>query len=140
MTAQVPKTKWHTNVPRAFSLVLHAARKEALVIMAIMLVQALIPAASAWVAKHIVDGVVNAINTRMDPAAGFGSVLPWLLTELALITVSRCLSQAAVLINHVIDNRVHYHVQTLVIGKANSLELSFFEDSTFYDMLQNASN
>ena len=140
MTEAATLSKWHANIPRTFALVLHAARREALVLMLIMLVQALIPAASAWVAKHIVDGVVQAVNSRMDAAGGFHLVLPWLVAELALITLGSALGQAASLLNHVIDNRVRCHVQTLVIGKATALDLSYFEDAKFYDMLRNAAN
>ena len=140
MTDAVPPLKWHASVPRTIALVLNAARTEAVTLMLVMLVQALIPATAAWVAKHIVDGVVQAVNTQMEVSAGFHLVLPWLIAELALITLGSALDQAASLLNHVIANRVRYHVQTLVMGKATSLDLSYFEDSKFYDMLRNAAN
>ncbi len=140
MITDSPPAKWYANVPRAFGIVLHAARREAIILIAVMLVQALIPATSAWVAKHIVDGVVIAVNTHLEPVLAFQSVLPWLLGELALITIGSFFGQATTLLNHVIDNRVRYHVQTMVIGKAITLDLSYYEDSAFYDMLQNAAN
>ncbi|MEO8359432.1 MAG: ABC transporter ATP-binding protein, partial [Vicinamibacteria bacterium] len=127
-------------MPRTITLVVRAARTEAIALMALMLVQALIPAASAWVAKHIVDGVVQAVSIQMEASVGFHLVLPWLAAELGLITLGSMLGQAASLLNHVIDNRVRCHVQTLVIGKATTLDLSYFEDSKFYDMMRNAAN
>lgn len=140
MTDFDPPRKWHANLARTFGLVLGAARPEAVALMAIMLAQALIPAASAWVAKHIVDGVVQAVNTQGEAWEGFRLVLPWLVAELSLITLGSVLGHAASLLNHVIDNRVRGHVQTLVISKATTLDLSYFEDARFYDMMRNAAN
>ena len=132
--------KWYANVPRTFALVVRAAPVPAIAVMLIMLVEAFIPAASAWVAKHIVDGVAEAMQSKAEPMTGFRSVLPWLIAELVLITAHSVLSQIVGLLNHIIDNRVRFHVQTLVMGKAITLDLSYFENSDFYDMLQNATN
>ena len=50
------------NTPRAFRLVWDCSRPAALVMAGLTLLTAALPAAQAWVAKLIVDGVVSSIG------------------------------------------------------------------------------
>lgn len=132
--------KWYANVPRAFALVFRAYPAAALAISTMTIFEGLLPLAQAWVAKLIVDGVVAAAKTSAGAEAAFRAVLPWLLAELGLVTLGAVISQVQTLLNHLLDSRVRGHVQTLVMGKAIELELAWFEDSAFYDMMQSAAN
>ena len=126
------------NVWKAFKLVWQANPKAAAGMMALTLLDAFLPAAQAWAGKLIVDGVVNAINGKLTVEAGLQSVLPYLIVEFILITLGSVLGQARTLIEHVLHARLSYTINTLIIRKALSLDLQFFEDSQFYDKLQNA--
>ena len=100
--------------------------------------QALLPAAQAWAGKLIVDGVVNAITSEMAPRAGLTSVMPYLLLEFALLLAGTVLGQLQTLIEHVLHSKLTNKVNTLIMEKALSLDLRFFENPDFYDKLQNA--
>ena len=126
------------NTPEAFRLVWKAGKNEALLAFGLTPLSALIPAAQAWVGKLIVDAIVSAANQNMPVAEGFQTVLPFLLMELGLVLFSSVLNQLASLSNQNLGMMLSNHVNTLIIEKANQLDLQFFEDPVFYDLLQNA--
>ncbi len=103
-----------------------------------MLVAALLPAAQAWVGKLIIDAIVSATRQGMEPGAGLRFVLPYLALEFALLLISSTGSQMRSLLDRILQSQLTNHVNSLIIRKAISLDLQFFEDPIFYDMLQNA--
>jgi len=103
-----------------------------------MLVAALLPAAQAWVGKLIIDAIVSATRQGMEPVAGLRFVLPYLALEFALLLISSTASQMRSLLDRILQSQLTNHVNSLIIRKAISLDLQFFEDPIFYDMLQNA--
>lgn len=103
-----------------------------------MLVAALLPATQAWVGKLIIDAIVSATRQGMEPGAGLRFVLPYLALEFALLLISSTGSQMRSLLDRILQSQLTNHVNSLIIRKAISLDLQFFEDPIFYDMLQNA--
>ncbi len=126
------------NIWRAFKLVWQAHPQAAAGMITLTLLDAFLPAGQAWAGKLIVDGVVNAINNKLPVEAGLQSVLPYLAVEFVLITLGSVLGQGRTLVEHVLHARLSYRINTLIIRKALSLDLQFFENSEFYDKLQNA--
>lgn len=126
------------NTPEAFRLVWAASRRAALAGIGLMLVAALLPAAQAWVGKLIIDAIVSATRQGMEPVAGLRFVLPYLALEFVLLLISSTASQMRSLLDRILQSQLTNHVNSLIILKAISLDLQFFEDPIFYDMLQNA--
>lgn len=126
------------NTPQAFKMVWTAGRGTALWAFGITPVQALIPAGQAWVGKLIVDSIVSAVNQNQPVGQGFQAVLPFLLMELGLVLLNAVLNQLSSLANQNLGMLLSQHVNNLIIDKANSLDLQFFEDPQFYDLLQTA--
>jgi ATP-binding cassette subfamily B protein len=126
------------NTPQAFRLVWAASRRAAMAGAGLMLVAALLPAAQAWAGKLIIDAIVNAMRQGMEPIAGLRYVVPYLALELALLLVGSVTGQVRSLFDRILQMQLTNHVNTLVIRKAISLDLRFFEDPIFYDTLQNA--
>jgi ATP-binding cassette subfamily B protein len=126
------------NTPEAFRLVWSSSRIAALVGLALTLVAAVLPAAQAWVGKLIIDAIVNATRQGMPVGDGFRSVLPYLLLEFAFVLIGSVTGQVRSLFDRILQSQLTNHVNTLVIRKAISLDLQFFEDPVFYDSLQNA--
>jgi ATP-binding cassette subfamily B protein len=56
------------NTPRAFRLVWDCGWPATLAMAGLTLLAAALPAAQAWVAKLIVDGVVSSIGQGLPPA------------------------------------------------------------------------
>jgi ATP-binding cassette, subfamily B, bacterial len=136
----VPKA--YRNITRAFGLVWHAHAPSAIGMAAVTLVSAALPVSQAWLGKLIIDGVFEAARTGAFVSAGLWAgiqpVLPYLMLELALVTLGAAATQARTLFEHVLHARLSHEINTAIIRKALTLDLQFFEDAEFYDKLQNA--
>jgi len=126
------------NTPEAFRLVWTASRSAALVGVSLTLVAAFLPAAQAWAGKLIIDSIVSASSQGLDPMIGLRSVLPYLLLEFTLVLIGSVTGQVRNLFDRIIQSQLTNHVNSLIIHKAISLDLQFFENPIFYDTLQNA--
>lgn len=127
------------NIAKAFSLVWRAHPASAVGMAAITLVSALLPAAQAYAAKLIVDGVVaNIGRAGSDVLSALQPVLPYLALEFVLVTLGAVLSQTRTLFEHVLHAQVTNTINTAIIRKSLSLDLHFFENAEYYDKLQNA--
>ena len=123
-------------LPRVFQLVKDSSRGFAAGIVALMVGQALIPAAMAWVGKLIVDAVVQAART--GARADERRVFEYVLVEFGLMVVSTVLSRGQALLRDLMRASLGNHVNTLILTKAATLELRHFEDADTYDKMQNA--
>ncbi|HNX46059.1 MAG TPA: ABC transporter ATP-binding protein [Anaerolineaceae bacterium] len=126
------------NTPQAFKLVWQAGRKNALISFGLTPIAALMPAAQAWVGKLIIDNILKVINAGVEPQVGLQRVLPYVLLELGLVVLSSLVGQFRSLSDRVLQYKLTNHVNSLIMEKAISLDLQFFEDPQFYDNLQNA--
>lgn len=126
------------NTPEAFRLVWLASRKAALMGISLTLISALLPAAQAWAGKLIIDAIVHAANQGMEPIIGLRYVGPYLALEFALVLIGSMTGQVRSLFDRIIQSQLTNHVNSLIIRKAISLDLQFFENPIFYDTLQNA--
>lgn len=126
------------NTPEAFRLVWASSRSAALAGAGLTLIAAALPAAQAWAGKLIVDSIVNAIRQGLEPTVGLRSVAPYLALEFGLLLVGSLTSQVRSLVDRILQSQLTNHVNSLIIRKAISLDLRFFEDPVFYDTLQNA--
>lgn len=126
------------NTPQAFRLVWSASRRAAIGGILLTLVSAVLPAAQAWTAKLIIDAVVIAAQYGMHPVEGLRFVAPYLGLEFGLVFIGSVTSQVRTLSDRILQSQLTNHVNSLIISKAISLDLRYFEDPVFYDMLQNA--
>jgi ATP-binding cassette subfamily B protein len=126
------------NVPRAFALLWEAAPGGTVGLSAITLTDAAYPAAQAWAAKMILDGVVASIKLGRTPVEGVRAVAPYLILGFALVLAKDVASRGRQLVQNLIDLRLGYLVTGRIVRKALTLEMRWFEDPEFYDKLQNA--
>jgi ATP-binding cassette subfamily B protein len=126
------------NIREAFRLVWSSSRLAALAALGLTFVAAVLPAGQAWVGKLIIDSIVNAARQGLDAAAGFRIVLPYIALEFAFVLIGSLTSQVRALFDRMLQAQLTNHVNSLIIRKALSLDLQFFEDPAFYDTLQNA--
>jgi ATP-binding cassette subfamily B protein/ATP-binding cassette subfamily C protein len=123
-------------LPRTFALVRESSRAFAVGMIALLLGQAALPAAMAWVGKLIVDAVVAAARSS-DPAQRW-QVLRLVALEAGLMALSTAMSRGQSLLRDLMRASLGNHVNTLILEKAATLELRHFEDADFYDKMQNA--
>ena len=121
-------------VPRVYAFLWQVTPGYFAISCTIMVVTALIPAAIIYMTKVIVDGVLEA-------ASGGGH---WtdLVTPVAVVfalwLVETLLGAVSSLVQTMLGERVQFSAQELVVEKAGSLDIAFFENATFYDQLRHA--
>jgi len=132
-------TRWNEalgSVRRASGLLVATSPTLTGVLLVASLAGGLLPAAIAWVGKLIVDGVLQAAASQTP--ADRDAVLVWVAVELglvaALVLVQRANQTAESLLRALLAQRVN----ELILEKALTLELTDFEDSTFYDRMTRA--
>ncbi len=123
-------------LPRTFALVRESSRAFAAGMILLLLGQAALPAAMAWVGKLIVDAVVAA--ARSGDAGQRWHVLRLVGLEAGLMALSTAMSRGQALLRDLMRASLGNHVNTLILEKAATLELRHFEDADFYDKMQNA--
>jgi ATP-binding cassette, subfamily B, bacterial len=126
-----------THTPQAVRFVWRTNRWATVGLGLLTLCGALLPASQAWVGKLIVDGVVASIQTDQD-AEQVRKVFIYLLLELGLFLLSAAFNHGRRLIQQLIQLQLANRIRAEIIGKALTLDLAYFEDSDFYDRLQNA--
>ncbi len=125
-------------LPQTLQLVLQADRSGTLALGLIALLLGSLPLAQAFAGQLIVDEVVAAIAAGRAAADGLRAVLPWLALEFGLLALSAVLVQWRIYSEHIVHARLKQHVNQLIIRRALTLDLHYFEDPQYYDKLQNA--
>ncbi len=121
---------------RAAELVWATSKGLSIALGVASLVGGLVPAGIAYVGKLIVDAVLLAAKTQTDADAR--QALIYVGLELGLVAVAaaaqRTLSTCRSLLRALLGHRVN----VMILERALTLNLSDFEDSTFYDRMTRA--
>ena len=122
-------------LPRVLRLVwsTHARLTTAMALVSIL--RGFTPAVSFWITKQLIDSVVNAIKTHH-----IAMVLWYVGAQLVVSVLDRLLSTLSKIVQQLLQDRVSTRVQLLILEKANTLDLAYFEDSEFYDKLRRAAD
>ncbi len=107
---------WETSPPLVLSGVL------------LRLLRALLPLATLWVAKLIIDAVVNRSSLLWQ----------WVGVELGLAILSDVLGRANALGDSLLADRFTNRISIRLMRHAAKLDLVSFEDPVFYDKLERA--
>lgn len=146
-TARTPWARWRklqtdsrglfSGLPRAFGLVWGSHRGFTLSLGLMAVAGGVIPAATAWVGKLLIDGVVAAAG-----AGGGSGRVRWVLllvaAQLGLNLGGSLLQAVQSVVQQALQELTGDRVQLTLMEHANRLDLAFFEDTKFYDTLQEA--
>lgn len=120
--------------PRTLKLVLEVAPGSAAALGALHLIMAVLPPATAWVGKLIIDGIVAAVKTSADPWV----VVRWVVLEAGLMILSGAAVRGQTLLRSMLGVKLGYHINIRILEKAMTLDLAHFENPEVYDRMQNA--
>lgn len=95
------------------------------------------PVVTVYVAKLVLDAIVNIVQTGADSAAT-RILIQALAIQLVMLLGVALLSQANGYLTYFMGKRLSLNMNTAIIKKASSLDYSFFEDAQFYDMMTRA--
>ncbi|WP_111638756.1 ABC transporter ATP-binding protein [Marinomonas shanghaiensis] len=103
------------------------------------LIAGVTPAAMAYVGQLIVDAVVAAMESyKQDQVLHYQAALSYVLLEGLLVLVIAAAQRALTAQQAILQGLLGQKVNLLILEKAQSLTLSHFEDSEFYDKLVRA--
>ena len=103
------------------------------------LIAGVTPAAMAYVGQLIVDAVVAAMESyKQDQILHYQTALNYVLLEGMLVLVIAAAQRALTAQQAILQGLLGQKVNLLILEKAQSLTLSHFEDSEFYDKLVRA--
>ena len=147
-------------LPRVLRLVWDASPRITLGLFAATVVAGVIPATAAYTSKLLINAVVKGIlihNTHipdrvtfhdLDPNLSLPFQTPVLTTvnviillavlQLALFAITALLGTIRNITQQLLQNAVAMRIQLMVMEKAASLDLSFYEDPASYDLLRRA--
>jgi ATP-binding cassette subfamily B protein len=123
------------NVPPLLGMVWATSPFLSIATLVLRFISALIPLATLWVSKLIIDLVVKAI--RSQP---IDRPLIWklLIVELLLAVTADVLGRLISLVDSLLGDRFTNHISLRLMRHATSLDLVSFEDPVFYDKMERA--
>lgn len=121
---------------RAIHLVWQTDWRLTLLLAGLTVVAGLLPAAIAYVGKLIVDAVVQAAQSG-NPADRL-TALTYLGYEAILVALLAAANQGLSLCQALLRVLLGQTVNLLILEKAQTLPLTYFEDSEFYDKMNQA--
>ncbi len=122
-----------TSLPRVLKLVWNTHAGFTLTMGILSLIRGFTPAISIWITKLVIDSVVSAIKTQ-----DIGPVLALVLLQLGVEMANRLLTTFSNIVQQLLQERVSNRIQVMILDKANTLDLAFFENPEFYDKLRQA--
>ncbi|TMC94957.1 MAG: ABC transporter ATP-binding protein, partial [Chloroflexi bacterium] len=148
-------------LPRVLGLVWEASPAITIALFATTAVAGVIPAAAAYTAKLLTNAVVQgiAINqfhrpdresfASLDPSGPLGHlhtpvytavqmIVVLVIVQLALFAITALLGTLRNITQQLLQNEVSMRIQLMVMEKAASLDLAFYEDPASYDLLRRA--
>src|ERR1700694_3632240 len=150
-------------LPRGLRLVWDASPATTLALFVASAIAGIMPAAAAWTAKLLVDAVVQGIAVHSShhparvwplcsPPAAICAIGPWELPafsavgaivflavlQLVLFALTAFLGTIRNIAQQLLQNAVAMRIQLMVMEKAATLDLSFYEDPASYDLLRRA--
>jgi ATP-binding cassette subfamily B protein len=141
-------------LPRVFQLTWQASRPLTILIIAATVVSGLLPTATAYVAKILMDAVVEAITihatARPDAAVlhlpligdfAVGStakIIGIVGIQLVVFALTAIMTMITSLSQQLLQERMTLTIRHKVMAHASKLHLGFFEDSASYDLLRQA--
>jgi ATP-binding cassette subfamily B protein len=124
------------NLPRFFKLVWQASPSLTITNAVLRIIRSAIPAAILYVAKLIIDQIVELSNG--SSSSSHNHLWQLVAIEFGLAILSDGLSRATTLVDSLLGDLFSNHTSIQIMQHAAILDLDQFEDSTFYDTLERA--
>ena len=123
------------HVPALLRLVWETHRGYAVAMIALRVVRSAVPVATLWVAKLIIDEVIAAAGRG---GSDLGRLWTLLALEFGIVAVGAVLARASALVEGLLGDLFSNRMSVRLMEHAATLDLTQFEDPTFYDHLERA--
>ena len=128
-------------LPRVGRLVWQASPATTLTLFVVTALAGVMPAATAYVAKLLVNAVVKGIQEHkagVSDAPAVNAVVVLALVQLGVFLATQLLSTLRNISQQLLQEQVQIRIQLLIMEHAARLDLPFFEDPASYDLLRRA--
>jgi len=123
-------------LPRAIDLVWTAAPRWTVAWIVLLVVQGVLPAATVYLIKLLVDGLVAALGSG-DPER-LRQILIFAALVAAVLLLTEVLRSTAGWVRTAQSELVHDHISSLIHERSVAVDLAFYESPEFYDRLHRA--
>jgi ABC-type multidrug transport system fused ATPase/permease subunit len=125
------------NIRKTVILIWDSSKKYTLLNIVLNIILGIIPVVQIYIGKIIVDNVINAIQLQGNNES-IRKVVYWILAEFVLAFLSEILTKYSAYIQKVLGDLLIKNITTHILNKAVQLDVSFYEDSAYYDQLKKA--
>ncbi len=126
-----------TDLPRVIGLIWSTSHWMTIIMILISLVSGFLPVVSIWITREIVDSVISA---ALSTSHNLGPVWFFVAAQLVVGLLQSLFSALTNSVQQLLQERLSNRVQSMILRKADTLDLAFFEDPQFYDKLRNATD
>ena len=122
---------------RALGLVWDAARRWTMLWLALLVVQGLLPVASVYLTRALVDHLVIALQGDGSWIA-FQGVLPYVIAMAVILLLTELLAYFTGYVRTVQSELVRDHISGLIHEKSVAIDLAFYDMPEYFDRLYRA--
>jgi ATP-binding cassette subfamily B protein len=126
-------------LPQALQLIWESAGRWSLAWAVLLLVQGLLPGATVYLTKLVLDGAEVALGQGLAWSSMRPLIVPAALMGCVML-LSRSLGALMQWVQTAQAERVQDHIQSRIHAQAAHLDLAFYESSTHYDTLHRATS
>jgi ATP-binding cassette subfamily B protein len=127
------------NVPPLLKMIWTTHRGYASTIIAIRVIQSLVPVASLWVAKLVIDAIVAAISAhKASHPVPWAHLFDLIGLEMVIVFSNQAIGNAAGILEYLLENLFSRQVSVRLMKHAATLDLHQFEDPEISDHLDRA--
>lgn len=121
----------------ALRLVWNSSPRLTIALVALLVIQGLLPLLSLYLTKLIVDTIAASVNVA-DKGAAFNQVLLLLGFFVAITLVTNLCSSLTELVYAAQSQQLTDYMQNVLHAKSIEVDLEYYENSEYYDALQRA--
>ncbi len=121
-------------IPKLVRLVWETHRGYTLSMVVLRLLRALVPIATLWVGKLIIDAVIDVRQAGGE----WQMILPLVFLEIGIVVAGELLSRLSMVVEGLLSDLFTIRMSVRLMEHAAKLDLAQFEDATFYDHLERA--
>lgn len=103
-------------------------------LIVIAVANGVMPVASIWVGKRVLDAIVSAVRSEWDPEAAIAAY-QCLVLQLFVLLGTLSIQRGNSFLTEVMGKRLSIHMNKGILEKASSLDLATFEDPGFHDRM-----
>ncbi|MAT42440.1 MAG: hypothetical protein CL609_08875 [Anaerolineaceae bacterium] len=127
------------SIFKSTKLIISTNVKYGVILCVITLLQGITPVLQLWISKFIIDIIAN--HLMLDQGIDKISNLYLLFfLQMGIFIITPLLTNIQTSINSLFCELLSFHIKKNICEKATRIELKYFENSEFYDILQNANS